>query len=996
MRELERPLGYRRRAVQDLVRLGVAALVICIVGFVLDVPGRVSDWLDARGAGRSEVGFVLGVLILAFLIFGVRRWIELAGSEQESKSMFENAPIGVFRSTPDGRFLMVNPALAHMLGYDSPAQLIAGIDNLGRQLYVHPEQRAELVRALERDGIVRDFQVEVYRRDHKSIWILGNGRAERAASGRILYIEGNVQDITARQETAEAYRQLVDESLQGIAIFQRGQIVFANNAFAEMLGLTTSEIMALSQEQVIALVHNEDRDALFASIRDRLQGKNVPSQFIFQIVPRDGIVRWLEVKASRMEYHGSPAVFLLTFDVTERKRAQDAMQVNVQRTHLREQVSASLARGGTDLRAVLNNLTRVLAGNLGDACVVALISRDGQWSEVVAYAHAQPEITLVLDRLVRDTRVPANHPFFSPLLVQGEPLLLSNVTPETLGAMNLPAYSEYFASRAVNSLLIVPVRNGGEILGALAVTREGGEESVTADDQALLQELADRSALAIANAQLVLRLQEQLEARREADHKYRTLVEQIPAITYIASADQVGQTLYVSPQIQGTLGFTPEEWTATPNFWITRLHPEDHARVVEHDEQSRQARLPFDVEYRLIARDGVVHWIRDQAEMVVDAAEKPLYQHGVMLDITSSKMGGGEEARLQAESAEREQRAFAGALGDAAALLNSASDADQVLDGILDTVARIVPYDTASILLREGEVLKMARARGFEKYQLDEWSANLTFSSDLPKFRQLAGDPTPIVIADTREDPRWVELPETRWIRSHLAVAVRSSSETVGMLGLDSATPNFYTPEHGARLLTFADLAGAAIRNAQLLGETRQRAEQLALLYDAGLTLNRVLEFKSRLPFMFKIAQRALRSDSIAYFRYDPETDAVVYELGAGMDQETTATLEGQVFSAARVESAVGWIARHRVPALIPNVREDPRWEAVEPLPRSALGVPIEHEQELRGVLMALRFTGDPFTRQDERLLVLFANQIAAAMELSRLFQAQSQPSPER
>jgi diguanylate cyclase (GGDEF)-like protein/PAS domain S-box-containing protein len=130
------------------------------------------------------------------------------------------------------------------------------------------------------------------------------------------------------------------------------------------------------------------------------------------------------------------------------------------------------------------------------------------------------------------------------------------------------------------------------------------------------------------------RTRQQLE---EAKQKYGTLVEQIPAIVYIDVADESMSTSYVSPQIHGLLGITPQEYEADPDLWYKHLRPDDRDRALATYLEGRSSGDSFTFEYRLIARDGRVVWFSDSAVAVTDADGAPLFVHGVMLDITDRK-----------------------------------------------------------------------------------------------------------------------------------------------------------------------------------------------------------------------------------------------------------------------------------------------------------------------------------------------------------------------
>jgi PAS domain S-box-containing protein len=126
-----------------------------------------------------------------------------------------------------------------------------------------------------------------------------------------------------------------------------------------------------------------------------------------------------------------------------------------------------------------------------------------------------------------------------------------------------------------------------------------------------------------------------LERLMRAEAKYRELVEQLPAVTYIATFEEPYPTVFISPQIQRLLGFTPAEWIADPESWVRRLHPEDRDRVLTELEFARKSRSRFVCDYRLIARDGGVRWVHDEAVVILnDDDDAPSQYQGVVLDIT--------------------------------------------------------------------------------------------------------------------------------------------------------------------------------------------------------------------------------------------------------------------------------------------------------------------------------------------------------------------------
>ncbi|MEJ2364796.1 MAG: PAS domain S-box protein, partial [Deltaproteobacteria bacterium] len=141
--------------------------------------------------------------------------------------------------------------------------------------------------------------------------------------------------------------------------------------------------------------------------------------------------------------------------------------------------------------------------------------------------------------------------------------------------------------------------------------------------------------LAIAR-DITERLQAQ-EALRESELKYRTLVEQIPAITFISPLDNFVTPSYVSPQVEYILGFSPADFEADPNIWVKQLHPEDREWVLAEVARCQKTGDPFDCEYRILTRDGRIIWFQDKAHVVHDSSGQHLFLQGVSVDITHRK-----------------------------------------------------------------------------------------------------------------------------------------------------------------------------------------------------------------------------------------------------------------------------------------------------------------------------------------------------------------------
>ncbi|MBV8780369.1 MAG: PAS domain-containing protein, partial [Phycisphaerae bacterium] len=143
------------------------------------------------------------------------------------------------------------------------------------------------------------------------------------------------------------------------------------------------------------------------------------------------------------------------------------------------------------------------------------------------------------------------------------------------------------------------------------------------------------------------------------DLRYRSLVEKLPVVTFMASLDDEVQELYVSPQIEALLGFTQQEWLDNPILWFRQLHPEDRDRWVAEFARTCSIGEHFRAEYRLLARDGRTVWVQGECQLIRDDNGRPLFLQGIAFDITHLKNAAlVEEAKRHAEAANSAKSEF--------------------------------------------------------------------------------------------------------------------------------------------------------------------------------------------------------------------------------------------------------------------------------------------------------------------------------------------------
>jgi two-component system, cell cycle sensor histidine kinase and response regulator CckA len=166
-------------------------------------------------------------------------------AEQLYRGIFENAIEGIFQTTVDGRMIASNPALATMLGYSSPEEYITSVSDLKSQHYVNPDHRQVFIDTIEREGIARSFECQLYKKNGDILWVVMNARAVRNPDGSTKYYEGTIEDITEQKKAADSLRSLNDFKQAiienaPVAIFtldKKGRFTSVNPALAELSGL---------------------------------------------------------------------------------------------------------------------------------------------------------------------------------------------------------------------------------------------------------------------------------------------------------------------------------------------------------------------------------------------------------------------------------------------------------------------------------------------------------------------------------------------------------------------------------------------------------------------------------------------------------------------------------------------------------------------------------------------------------------------------------------
>jgi PAS domain S-box-containing protein len=349
------------------------------------------------------------------------------------------------------------------------------------------------------------------------------------------------------------------------------------------------------------------------------------------------------------------------------------------------------------------------------------------------------------------------------------------------------------------------------------------------------------------------------EALRESERKYRTLVEQMPAITYIEAVDHVERRtdlIYVSPQITAMFGYSPEEWMADPDLFERLLHPDDRKRVLAEDARTDETGEPFSMEYRQFTRDGRVMWVSDEAVLVRDEEHRPLYWQGIMHDVTERK---------RMENNLRQSLGVLLALREASQVLGSTLESEEIVSRLLE-IMRGVSNLTAAVISVQGEEggVHIWRSAGLQGL----WR-RARFAPEAAAARQAAlegGDQQLFRL-------RHPQLGSEQLVG--LCLPLRSKDRILGVL-------EAYGPESLAEsdmvdiLVSLASQATSALENAQLYEKLEEREQRLQDL--VGKLLRAQEEERRRVAYevhdgLAQIAAGAHQHLQAFAERYTPDTE---------------------------------------------------------------------------------------------------------------------------
>lgn len=307
---------------------------------------------EIYGSLLRQKGKATRVLVVLKDVTAHKRTEELLKKERETfYTTLQETPDGVALIDKNGKYLYINTAFTNITGY-TLKDIATGKDWFNKA-YQDSNYREHVIKIWKRDfargALDRVFSVVCKDGTVKEIEFRGTVLKDE----RAIVI---LTDITEHKQAEQVYHAVVEHSLQGLHILQDQREIFANSAYAAILGYTVEELLALPHKEVKNIVHPDDQELVWGYYRDHLEDKSVPQRYEFRVIRKDGSVRWVEAFSSRIHYRGQPAVQIAILDVTERKQAEATLKNSEERYR-------TLVESSTDAILMLDRERNIITCN---------------------------------------------------------------------------------------------------------------------------------------------------------------------------------------------------------------------------------------------------------------------------------------------------------------------------------------------------------------------------------------------------------------------------------------------------------------------------------------------------------------------------------------------------------------------------------------------------------------------------------------------------------
>jgi len=666
---------------------------------------------------------------------------------------------------------------------------------------------------------------------------------------------------------------------------------------------------------------------------------------------------------------------------------------------------AGLINASLDLDTVLNRILEQLSQVVDfDSASLMLVTGD-QLTMRAIHGFSDPESVLAIRSAIKDNLL------FQEMLASRRPIVIADVRKD-------PRYRVWAGAETIRSWIGVPLLVRDQVIGQLAVDRRRSEVPYEAQDAELVFAFAQQAANAIANAQLF-----------EAEHHQRQMAEALRevAATINASLDRDAVLSRIMEQLRRVVRFDSacallvdgDELVFSSGLGFDDLESligqrlplggdDPLARVFKQRTPLLIADVQNDPSWAgWPAADRVRGWLgvplivgeRVIGVLAIDSFQPDAYSDkDVQLARAFADHAANAIQNAWLYQAAEEARQFSDSLREIGASLVSTLDLDEVLDRVLDSLGKVVPFDSASVLLADADgALHTKAARGFR-------DGSRAGDQPLPAVEHelfqelLAGKPW-LIVPDVHSDPRWQSAGDGGDVRSRLSVALRVRDKVIGALNLDHHRAGFYTERHASQVDAMAAQAAIAIENARLheeehyrLAEAERRNRELSALHGVAAAISSSLDLNTVLGEALAQALKVADLETGGVYLLDEAGTWLTLRVQHNLEREFVAR-GGRL----RVDQGLSaQVARTGQPFVVEDLSAQldllqpalvGREWLLEVGYRSGVLVPLLAHGRLMGIFFGMSRRLHRFGPADLRLLAAIGEEMGVAVENARLHQ---------
>ncbi|MBS1250142.1 MAG: Response regulator PleD [Chloroflexi bacterium] len=616
--------------------------------------------------------------------------------------------------------------------------------------------------------------------------------------------------------------------------------------------------------------------------------------------------------------------------------------------------------------------------------------------EAEIYLYANYKLTLVGHLQDQEQRTPhlsssASNELAYSAARKKETILISNLRDH-------PLFQDIMGSGAISGAAI-PLRIASQVIGVMNVWYPI-ERPFSEEETQILHLFGAQAATAIKNTQYFKAEHEQrklAEALRQANLKLTTSLELTAVLESIleqtlklVSAQDAHIFLYDGNALKLGAG----KW-ADPEKNTIFATPRKNG-LTYNVARSGERILVSDMKHHELFRDAPPDWEGAIVGLPLSFQEKVIGVMNVAFGVPRSFTDKdlrildllSDQAALAINNArtfeeEQNQRKFTEALQATGKIVISTLDLDTVFDHILSQLEKVVPYDTANLMLAEEGKLHVVRTQGYDQYNHFPDVKDLVLEiADFPTFCQMAENQQPMIITDTKTDPQWTETDTTAYVRSWAGAPIIEDEKLMGFLSLNKMETDFYQSKHGSRIAAFASQAAIAVKNARLFEAAQARVRELKDLHEATSSLVTTLEIEKLLEKIIHEAIQAIPgAEKGTLILEDPKTGKLQVRAAQGYTYQHITSLSLPLTNGYAAQTF-----QEKQPKLFNNIQESEDIAVTNDhiteisSVHSAICVPLLSKGTPLGVLSLDSTKKDAFTEADLELLASFAATATSAI----------------